>query len=1789
MTLVLSLLAGLLPANMAFAASRITITSTYVTDSPSEITDGRPTNDDLVPRSTSGTHNLLATVEGISNSELPNLYLNITNMSTGQTVVERSITAQKVGEFDVAFNNVPLTEGLNRIVVRLDGSSTVESAPGWIYYTATTNITNLTINGESFSEDRFFPSNPAQSSVINLSGRAPNATQVQAHLFGSPAPINGYFNQGEFFFIGDDINKASTTANLQLRPGDNPLTLFALNSSKSFQLQRTLIYDNGGPFAFRAMIQDGTPSAEKQPLVNNPVVQTPNVTVESLLKVDLNSSGLPEYRYVDVYAAGQRFGPYDLGGAATAERVANVYPKTVYQGHSAIEFVLEGASLDTTRLYIQDNAGIALPAPVEIPANKLADSKMYKTFVLQPSAAALLAANSPYKLTARNQSGDALAEFTINVVNPTATFPAVSAMTFAPANAGQTSGPTHSITFDPALTADDAAESFSIQITSLSGSPTGNATNVTGFAAGSDTVSFNLPSTLAQGDYKARVMFSGYPITERYFRVDGQVPALPTITNVVSGGAAVSVTGDAHTTPTYLFVRGTGFGTDRSLVSGQLVGASPADTVALTAEYVEDRLAVFQLPDTASLTDGEVYELQMTVPLGTVSEPNVITGMTLTAGPDYDGKVITGVSPLQVTADDILNPATRITMSGAFLDSPTGMLAVQVLNEDGVSVGTPVLTDLTDNSGVLAMPALTPGNYIIQISNTRNYTTATESVVIAQYPFTVTDPVPVSLSPDVWAIDTNPALENQALTLTGTNFGRDYRPYKLRFDSSELTTMVDAEKVIGGTQLIFDAPSGLPEGTYTATLIYNGEEVGDPITYTVSSPRANLRENAQWSKDGRYRVYEFSAQLNLTSERAQTLEFRFYNLATDQVPPTSFTFLYEDPTLPYIDHVEVSNAGQTYRISETVNNEINEQPMTLIVYTNANANSLNYYVGDYSSSAAPLASEFIGTENGLRKFAVELNGLPNGVNQVTFVPSTRLASLPLSKVGENLAGRKTYTFDVSSTPYVIVNNLHTGMIIKAIGELSCGTTSQCIQGRLINVPDYQRLQIIVNGTPFTLLPSEFTAATGTFNFRFGPGTSHLLPSADGGNLREGRNTIEFVIYEDSALTIPISRAVFEIFKFSTNAPEFLSLRPLENTDTVKYRPANVADSYATNETTVQLAGQFANATEIKLTVRTVDPVTGAVQTIYDRRYGSSFNQFEPTTNNPNYFSQINNPTAGQFLTRAIPLAARGDTVFEFSITNSTNIVVTKTITVTREPLPYVIISPKVTTNSRGQSQANINSNYVEFEIEAENADSVIFGREYAVERDVTDRSTGLRVKRFFYEARNLKNGNNNIKFTVVRGEEEIDGEIVVYNVNTPIEGAQYKTGISNRIRAFDNQINVTFPRNTVLMRNDPSAINQYITSDRQILFGIANSEDGRVDKFKHPAPYDGQIGNPNPLIPSNAKLILSEPTGRFRPVSPLYWIDAGTIKKDEADMSKALSGSGRLPYDEESFYNRNLEDLVVPSQPGTLTLNYDPIIRNDGWKYVTVYHYDIYEDYRGVVGPRWRNIGGVVDANKNTITVPVERFGYYQVMYMDQSYDDVITHAWARNELDILFSKGIMLNKNSTSFVPNDPISRGEFATLLVKIFDIPLQYTERPTFTDVLRVNPQANGLYDYKYIETAARAGIVRGAGGGRFQPDASITREDAAVMIARAANLRLGSDDQRNLTQLQKEFTDANGINVYARAAVLAVADKGFIEGKENIMLEGQRRPTYRFDPTSNFTRAEAAAVAVRVMRDEKKIPK
>ncbi|WP_127581175.1 S-layer homology domain-containing protein [Paenibacillus koleovorans] len=1797
--LVLSMLMTLIPAMSAYAAtSRITITGYYTSDAQPDLSNS------MVPRVTSAQITIPATIENISDNQVQSLYYEVTNVTVAASPVRDTTNkAVKTGQFDIQFKNVRLTEGLNKIVVKLGDTSVVASAPAWVYYTPTTNLETLTINGVTFEDNKLYPDNPMQSTIVNIAGTAPNATEVKAFLEGDPAPKNAFFSNGDFFFLADDINKPVSTAAFRLKPGDNPMTIVAVNNSKTFQVQKNLIYDNGKPFAFNAKIGEldtnGAPSQLdtsgnpiKHDLIRTPMITTPKAEISAYLKDDLTALGDLQYKFVEVMVGGQRFGPYNLDGANAAPKVFSVYPSVIYQGYTATDMFISGEALSTnSKLTLTGKDGI----PVDLDANAsitvgtpIAVNTAKTVAAYRLPTGSLTAANSPYSIVITDGGRtihDTAYSLGVNIPTGNLTLPSVSSFAGIPdpgtdlTKAGTPWAPG----------ADERAFEFSagtpnqyaLQITDAQNR---SVASVVGTAGTLGAVNFKIPVIQTEGLYKYKLTYDGMAISERAFTVGRKDPAAP---DVQISGPIVLKDADAIagfgglTNPTTLSFSGVNLGVNKSdYTSARLIDqANPATNIPITVTDVRDTSILFTIPNQSALQTGVNYTLaftkQLRYPDGTLGSTYPYTGPLTVAGAVYASPTIgttavTGITVPQLIPSEI--GSTSLTVDGVGLMDRT-LLALVVMNEDGtnprnanvlatIPAGTQATADFT------SIPGLIAGHYLIRVIYNNE--------ILGQFPFVVADPVASSIS------------ENGSnVVVAGNNLGRNLNLLKLRFapvDNPDQFVEQTASSIDAGRNATFVRPPGLANGAYMLTFLYNDVVVGNPFPYNVSAAATSLNEVASWSRPGRYKVFDFSAKLDIPTDKVQVVEFRFYNSSSDNNPPTTFTFNYVDPNLPYIEQVKRSDG---MILTEGGRNDITELPTTLSIITDNKTNKVNVYLGNYTTNTGisttlnnPDTMSLQSSGKYIFTYAIPDN-IANGITPITFIPSTD--NVTNTKTGENYSGRRQYDLTVSNTPYLIINNIYSGRVVKNPNlEVTCIRPSEtlptgnCISGRLVNIPlpfgspNPYTVEVIVNDSNTnTLVPDP------TFK------TFYVQVA----NFKEGKNTIKFNVKKGGAI---VTSSSYDLFVFSTEAPEFLSIKPIERTDIIKFVKGTQPETYSTSETSVAFSGQFANATEIKLTKRTKDD-NGAPIVIYDRRY-NNFSSAEPQSANPNYFRLLNSPTIGQFETVPITLAPKGETIFEFSIANASGINVTRTITISREPLPFVVKYPVLITNEKGELQANINSNYVEIELDAEGADSVMFGKEMAVQREIFDEN-GIKRKRFFYELNDLKVGKNTVKFVVNRGTNKSNGGFIVYNVDTPVEGAQFKTALKTSMTAFDGQIKLTLPRGTNFMRNEAGAVNPFLSADRKILFGIANQKDGRVDKWKHPTATDGQVGNRNPLvITTTGQQVLSEPTGKFRPASPLFWIDAGSIRKNETDMNQALSGSGRLPYDNDTFYARSKEDQVVPTDRGTLTLKYDSIIRNDAWKYVTVYHFDIYEDYTGTTQWRWKNLGGVVNTNDNTVTVPFETFGYYQVMYMGNSYDDVTGHPWARNELDTLYAKGLMLNKEASAFVPNDAITRGEFATMLVKIFDIPLQYTDIPTFTDVPRVNILTR-LYDYKYVETAARAGIVRGAALGRFLPDSAVTRQDAAVMIARAADLKLSSDSDLNkvLANLQKQFTDGEQIDIYARTAVEAVAKAGLIEGKENVLQQGQSKATVRFDPLNTFTRAEAAVVAIRVLKQQKKIPK
>ncbi len=173
-----------------------------------------------------------------------------------------------------------------------------------------------------------------------------------------------------------------------------------------------------------------------------------------------------------------------------------------------------------------------------------------------------------------------------------------------------------------------------------------------------------------------------------------------------------------------------------------------------------------------------------------------------------------------------------------------------------------------------------------------------------------------------------------------------------------------------------------------------------------------------------------------------------------------------------------------------------------------------------------------------------------------------------------------------------------------------------------------------------------------------------------------------------------------------------------------------------------------------------------------------------------------------------------------------------------------------------------------------------------------------------------------------------------------------------------------------------------------------------------------------------------------------------------------------------------------------------------------------------------------------------------------------ITNIFAKKEINILAAKGIIQGKTETNFAPNAQITRAEFAVLLARALNLPLNAYEG-TFNDV-----NTSKKWAFAAIEAAAKAGIVNGTTDGSFNPDAPIKREEIAAMVVRAVEYQ----NKAKLDNLETpaNFKDHGSIGAFAIESVYKATALGVILGNEG-----------QFNPKNNATRAEAAVMLYRAL--------
>ncbi|MBQ6835701.1 MAG: S-layer homology domain-containing protein [Clostridia bacterium] len=175
-----------------------------------------------------------------------------------------------------------------------------------------------------------------------------------------------------------------------------------------------------------------------------------------------------------------------------------------------------------------------------------------------------------------------------------------------------------------------------------------------------------------------------------------------------------------------------------------------------------------------------------------------------------------------------------------------------------------------------------------------------------------------------------------------------------------------------------------------------------------------------------------------------------------------------------------------------------------------------------------------------------------------------------------------------------------------------------------------------------------------------------------------------------------------------------------------------------------------------------------------------------------------------------------------------------------------------------------------------------------------------------------------------------------------------------------------------------------------------------------------------------------------------------------------------------------------------------------------------------------------------------------QLVNPDITFTDIGNHK-NKDAIEKLASYGIITGRGDGTFDPDATMSRSEFAAIVVRALGLTPKYSN--IFTDV------EDGKWYSGYIGTAYNYGIVNGKGEGKFDPFGTITRQEAAAMVARAAAL-CGMDTTADVNILA-QFGDYVFIHDWAKNSMAFCYE-------ENILDQSDMNT----EPTRNILRCEIA---------------
>ncbi|MFA9424222.1 MAG: S-layer homology domain-containing protein [Sedimentibacter sp.] len=179
---------------------------------------------------------------------------------------------------------------------------------------------------------------------------------------------------------------------------------------------------------------------------------------------------------------------------------------------------------------------------------------------------------------------------------------------------------------------------------------------------------------------------------------------------------------------------------------------------------------------------------------------------------------------------------------------------------------------------------------------------------------------------------------------------------------------------------------------------------------------------------------------------------------------------------------------------------------------------------------------------------------------------------------------------------------------------------------------------------------------------------------------------------------------------------------------------------------------------------------------------------------------------------------------------------------------------------------------------------------------------------------------------------------------------------------------------------------------------------------------------------------------------------------------------------------------------------------------------------------------GLHEKNPDVSSMPITSQG--------RTFDDIsgINAHKNQNAIEALASRNIINGKTDNLFKPDATMTRAEFATIIVQ--GLGLKTVANDKFTDV-----SASSWYA-PYVGTANMYGIVSGMSDTEFNPEGTITKQQAAAMVARAAKL-CGMDtdmDNGEIRDVLAQFGDYVKSDNWARQSLAFCYKQNILDQSE-----------------------------------------